>query len=1071
MTRSAEPNSSALAGRDRELSRLVQALDDAERGNGSSIVLEGEPGIGKTRLAEEISELARQRGARVAWGAAWDGGGAPPHWPWIEVLRALKSALPEPSPSLRRDLGPLWGEDTRDSDENPDAQQFRRCDALRAVLATAASQSPLLIVLDDLHAADQGTLSALLFVARALRSLPILVVGTRRGNEAPLRPDANALLARVARESSVLSLARLDPSAVSAMMQSLEPLHPKLVARVQEMSCGNPLFVREILRMVRTGAPPDRIPEGIRCLLAERLEQLEPDTKGLLEMAAVLGRETTLGTLSALSGMPRTELEHRLRVPCSTGIVELSERDGLVFRHPLFRQSLYEGLEPAQRALLHAKAADVLDRSQRSAMAGEEAIARHLLRALPLVEPKRAVERARAAARLCRRDLAFDRAVELLERAQLAAESESSGTRVDLDIELAEALVLVGQCERSRALCVEAAEHAERAGDARRYGRAALAYGSEIRPGVNDPLQIRLLERALAGFTEDDASLRAQVMARLAATRPSATREEPVALAHAAIDLARATGDGHTLLQTLYLGGAALICYASPQERLCVSREFSELALDLREYVFAQRGYQRWAVDASDLGDREEMERAMRDEARLGRMLGHAWFRWKSALLRSGRALLEGRWADSEAAITEAAALLREADEPLENDVLGIHRMGALRSRYKAPPSSNGGASERVSLPSDDFMQPLIAASASARSGDMTGARASLERLRPIPEPAFRLPAAVSVIAELAYRFEDRSLAEQVMPAVREVPSPAVSWGAFGFVWDSFVSDLLGGLELVLGNVEPAIQQLERAVDAADRFGARPAAVESRIKLAKALFSRADPPLARILSLCAEARAEAHELDMTGSLLRIEELDARLRPALPAIHEAPRRASETGSFELTREGEIWIVTFGGRSMRLKHSRAVELLKQLADHPGREFHVLDFGAVADGTIDAGDAGERLDSKATEAYKQRRLELQRELEQAEQWNDAARRERLRAELEFLEDELGRGLGAFGRTRRASSAAERARVNVHKRLRGVIERIGSDLPELANYLKASVKTGLFVSYTPTSDSSHGA
>jgi hypothetical protein len=206
---------------------------------------------------------------------------------------------------------------------------------------------------------------------------------------------------------------------------------------------------------------------------------------------------------------------------------------------------------------------------------------------------------------------------------------------------------------------------------------------------------------------------------------------------------------------------------------------------------------------------------------------------------------------------------------------------------------------------------------------------------------------------------------------------------------------------------------------------------------------------------------------MQASLLRLKEARALLSNA-PAAGTASAPAL---SFDLRREGEVWAVMSGGKTALLKHTRALEILKQLVEHPGREFHVLDLGPDGEpgSALDTGDAGEVIDLAAKAAYEKRLGALRSEVEEAERWNDAGRRARLQAELEFLEDELGRGVGKGGKLRRSASAAERARVNVYKRLKGVIERLATDLPEAARHLKVCVRTGIFVSYHPGADPGH--
>ena len=137
------PGRAELVGRERELAELLSAL---RAGRGGLFLIGGEPGIGKTRLADELADRARGLGATVAWGSAWDDGGAPAYWPWIQVLRALRAVAPAPDERLRRDLGPLWDPDVAAGDGDPELLRFRRFDALRAVLAAAAARAPLVVV-------------------------------------------------------------------------------------------------------------------------------------------------------------------------------------------------------------------------------------------------------------------------------------------------------------------------------------------------------------------------------------------------------------------------------------------------------------------------------------------------------------------------------------------------------------------------------------------------------------------------------------------------------------------------------------------------------------------------------------------------------------------------------------------------------------------------------------------------------------------------------------------------------------------------------------------------------------
>ena len=175
---------------------------------------------------------------------------------------------------------------------------------------------------------------------------------------------------------------------------------------------------------------------------------------------------------------------------------------------------------------------------------------------------------------------------------------------------------------------------------------------------------------------------------------------------------------------------------------------------------------------------------------------------------------------------------------------------------------------------------------------------------------------------------------------------------------------------------------------------------------------------------------------------------------------------DTETFTMSQVGDTWLLRYGNVEFHLKDMRGVRLLAVLVAEPGREFHVLDLSGGSKGpneAVDRGDAGEVLDEEARRQYRARVSDLQEELQEAENWNDPARADRARQELEFIQQELSQAVGLGGRERKVGSAAERARVNVQRRIRDAIRRIESHHPGLAKRLDRSVRTGLYCSYEP--------
>ena len=204
-----------FVGRERELERLRQAFDEAFAGRGGVVMLVGEPGIGKTRTAQELETYTRMRGGIALWGRTHESSGAPPFWPWVQAGREY-AALRDLS-ALREDLGPgandlvrlfpelaeLVGASlTTSVMDDPESAQFRLFDAFRAFLANASRRTPLVLVLDDLHWADRPTLKLLQHMARELAHMRLLIVGTYRDTDLVRTHPLSETLAELNRDAA-----------------------------------------------------------------------------------------------------------------------------------------------------------------------------------------------------------------------------------------------------------------------------------------------------------------------------------------------------------------------------------------------------------------------------------------------------------------------------------------------------------------------------------------------------------------------------------------------------------------------------------------------------------------------------------------------------------------------------------------------------------------------------------------------------------------------------------------------------------------------------------------------------
>ena len=576
------PSSSVFVGRDRELAELLAGLDDAVAGRGRLFLLGGEPGIGKSALAEQLAQHARDRGLRVVAGRCWEAGGAPPYWPWVQSIRALFEGLDEEARrahagALAADLAQMLPElDAGDGSLDdrgtldPDTARFRLFDATATFLRSVARENALVVTLEDLHAADTPSLLLLEFIARALGGSRILIVATYRDVEVGRDHPLASTVPELARERVTrrVSLGGLRPPDIERFIAESAGVHPsaRLVDAVYRETEGNPLFVGEIVRLLvsegrLTGdaeAAIKPIPQGIRDVIARRVGHVSERCNHVLGIASVLGREFTLDILGELSERQPEELLDILDEATAARLVSETPGvlGGLRFSHSLIRDTMYEDLSASRRMRLHRRAGELLERVRKGNPEHLAEIAHHFLAVAPAGDNEKAVQYARAAAEHALRRLAFEEAARLFAMALQAiqlGDQPGDETRFDLLLSLADALTRAGDVESARGHVYKAAEIARRREDPEALGRAALLYGgpfswSSIR---GDTRFVPLLEEALAALTTSgkNPSLRVMLMGRLAAGpwRDLPDRRPRLKLIDEAVALAREIGDPQTL--------------------------------------------------------------------------------------------------------------------------------------------------------------------------------------------------------------------------------------------------------------------------------------------------------------------------------------------------------------------------------------------------------------------------------------------------------------------------------------------------------------------------------------------
>ncbi|HEY3498904.1 MAG TPA: AAA family ATPase, partial [Polyangiaceae bacterium] len=660
-------------GRKRELERLEQSCDAAVAGRGGLYLVVGEPGIGKTRLAEEVAALAGARGLCVAWGRAWETGGAPPFYPWIEVLEALGGSAAG-APGLDRSR-PNRGESTSSDSAHERFEVFAR---VAAFLRDRSRSVPLLLVFDDLHAGDLPSLELLHFVSKHLRSRRIAVIGTLRDVEARRAPVADTI-ARLGREASLLTLGALGSGDVEKLVEAhTGRADARLISELVAKTEGNPLLVGEALRMLDAGG--SLLPSNVLSLIASRIDGLDRETSELLDAASVFGRRVIPAALARATGTPLVDAVRRLGDLSVRGVLEASDDGAYSFSHALVRDAFYERIAPDRRRELHRAIATQLQNDGRR----HAALAlHHLLAALPLVSAPAVIRASIAASEAARARLAPEDAVVLLEKTFVAVEELDAGEadRIELLLALGWAATEAGALARGRQVFREASRRATRLADAGLVARAALGQGAELVFGeVRDEL-VATLRSALAGLPET-ADLRARVLARLAAAlQPSTTPDEPVNLARQAMQMTEALADPRVRAEIALAAGSALTDFAPPSDRIPVSEELVRTARALDDSILELRGLTRLATDWLEVGDFARAESVIDARAELAARVGHARHLWQTPLLRSMLAMPRGAFAVCDEAIDEATAIAQESLDVNAALVVARHRFWMLLVR------------------------------------------------------------------------------------------------------------------------------------------------------------------------------------------------------------------------------------------------------------------------------------------------------------------------------------------------------------------------------------------------------
>jgi len=863
-----------FVGREPEVEELRSGLDAAFAARGRLFLIAGEPGIGKSRLADELVREARGRRACVLVGRCWEAGGAPAYWPWVQSLRmyieqsdpeALRSQLSTGAADLAQvipELRELFPDLPEPSLETEGAR-VRLFDSAARFLKNAAAARPLVLVLEDLHAADEPSLLLLRFVAAELGGSRILVMGTYRDVDPTVRDPLASTLAELAREhvTQRIEIGGLTLADIARCIELGTGATPsaELIEAIYAETEGNPFFVGEIVRLLAAegrladvdsgGLLALGIPQGVREVIWRRLGRLSEECTRVLTLVSVLGREFGLDALAQLTDLQSDELLEVLDEAVAARVLAPvpGTRGRLRFAHALIRETLYDSLTAPRRVQLHRRAGEALESFYAQDPEPHVAeLAHHFVEAAPGGEVDKALDYAQRAGERALKLLAYEEAARFYERALQALELKlpvDSKTRCELLLALGDALAKAGSSSQAKEAFLAAAEVARRSPFPELLARAALGYGGRfpwMRAG-DDRRLVPLLEEALGALGEESA-LRARLLARTAgALRDQPSLEPRSSLSRQAVEIARRLGDPDTLGYALV--GLAMATWGPETEELAaIADEVSRLADETDDPERAFQAYWLHHITSMMVGDPARVA-ALADKHRaLADELKQPSQQWYSAIMRSVWALLRGEFSEGEQLVEEALGLGQRAQRWDAGFAYRIAmfvlrreqgRLGEIEELIRRSVDEHAGyRSFRSLVP---LLEWELGREDEAGRAFAELAAADFAKLPRDSEWLFSL----CILAEAAARLEDGEQAAILYQLLH--PYARLNASASGAVDVGSVARYVAILASTNSHWEAAARHFEEALEMNARMGARPWLAHAQRDYARMLIARKEP--------------------------------------------------------------------------------------------------------------------------------------------------------------------------------------------------------------------------------------
>ena len=890
----ARADEAPFVGRAEELERL-QSHWHTNSGT-RLVVVTGEQGIGKTRLAARFAATVHSQGGTVLCGRA-DAEAVWPHQPFVEALRhyaahranlvedaGLPRAACDALGLLVPELAAPGGRAPLNDRDELDQRRRQLFEAVVGLLLHAARPGGLLLVLDDLQWIDKATTLMLRHLLRRAALSRLLVLATCDDSEGPGSSPWTDL--RHEAELSSLQLAGLtqaEAADLAAAHMGADAADDESIERLYRKSGGNPLFINELLRSAPRDDDPS-IPDAVKHVIGQRLDRLAPAALEILTLAAVLGHDFRLTSLEVVAPEhDQDELLDALEAAVAAGlIVEHSDEvDCFSFSHSLARRTLYERPIASRRLRLHRHVAEALENSPLPVHPAE--LAHHYFKAREVGGAAKAVVSNLEAAEAAQAARAYDAAAEHYERAlsvlPLVGRNDSAA-RCDVLLALGAARWQASEPD-PRATFAEALTLARELGSADRLARAVLGAGGRFyAPVTTDVAYADLLEQALAALEPGDSALRVQVLARLAENCSFAAPDQRAReLANEAVAMARRLAEPDALAAALMGRHAALLHVEHAQERRRIGEELVAVADELDDLELGALARHWLLYDLAELGDRAAAQRRHAELERLARQLRQPLYLHSALAWRCVGDGLAGRFGEAEQVARESLALAENAGAPDAQNHFTAQLVAIRREQGRLDELLHDiePLAEAEGVPGAwSAILPL----AYLDAGDRPRAQAAYARAMsgaPATSPPNMLwLTTMASLCEVAAQLGDSAGCERLYAELSPHADRLVQWSFTGTAGS--VRRLLGRAAAVAGRRDEAYEHFEAALARHSSLGAPALTARTACDYGELLLQGSRADHARGHELLHDAASVAQGLGMRGIAARATPRSARSAP-------------------------------------------------------------------------------------------------------------------------------------------------------------------------------------------------